>query len=265
MKTTKRLIWGCIIVTLIAGACFTGAGIAFGGTLHDGFGIHYGFSSRSSSKKTQTLPVDAFSSLTIDLTMGDIEVKEGAGFEVKIKDIPEDEYHVSIEQDTLKITTSQTWKFSIHMNALDYKVSVTVPKGTALENINIHSSMGDVTLDTINCTYVNIDQDMGDIDIRESKVNGDVEVDNRMGDIKFAGQVLGNMKVDDAMGDIKLLLNGSEAEYSYDLSTSMGDIKINGESSSDGVGGREKGGANSAAYHIEASDSMGDIKLEFLK
>lgn len=263
MKTSKKLLWGLIFATFIFGACLTGAGIALGGKLHDGFGLH--FNSGFTTAQTHTVSIEEFSSVSIDLSIGDIEITEGDSYKLEIKNLQEDEYSIDMRGTTLDIKTDIDYHINLFLNHLDYKMTLTIPRDVELEDVILHSHMGDIELNDVDMESLKITQDMGDIDVYDVIIDGDCELLNKMGDIKFRGKSWGLMHVDNKMGDIKLSIEDEEADYSYDLSTNMGDIKLNGESLNDGFVSKEKGGNKDAKYHIEVDDRMGDIKLEFLK
>lgn len=271
MKGAKKLVWVLVIVVFFLGACLAGAGVALGGQLHDGFGLHYTSDKNPyrSSNETKLHQLESFSSLDMDIAFGDIEIIEGDSFELEIKNIPEESYTIEMKDGTLHITSRMKEHkgyslFSGFQN-LNYKLTLRIPVEGEYESFLLHASMGDISLNNIITKNLQITQDMGDVHVEDVEVRGDSTIINRMGDIKFYGSSLGGLRVNNEMGDIKLVLQGSEEEYSYDLSTSMGDVKINGETMSDGLGGHVSGGVQKAPYHIEADGSMGDIKLEFLK
>lgn len=271
MRGAKKLIWVLVIVVFFLGACLTGAGVALGGQLHDGFGLHYtsGISPYRSSNETKLHQLESFSSIDMDIAFGDIEILEGDSYQLEVKNIPEENYTIEVVDETLHITSRmkehKNYSLLSGFQNLNYKLTLRIPMKGEYEGFLLHSSMGDISLSNVITKDLQITQDMGDVHVQDVEVRGDSTIINRMGDIKFYGSSLGKLSVNNEMGDIKMVLQRSEEEYSYDLSTSMGDVKINGETMSDGLGGYVSGGVPKAPYHIEADGSMGDIKLEFLK
>lgn len=267
MKTTRKVLWGFVLISFFLGACLVGAGIALGGKLHNGFGLHYIDREDSifSTGETKITQIEDFSSLSIDISIGDIEIKKGNSYKLEIKNIPEDEYDVTNENDTLLLHSTTEHRWNLNDIQQDYKITLTIPRDKELEDVVIYSRMGDIDIDDLIMSSLQITQDMGDIEVEDVIVNGDSELTNHMGDIQFSGKPLGYTTLHTSMGDIEMEIKEKEDSYFYELTTSMGDIKVNGKTLRDGLGSSVKNGDQGSAYTMEADSSMGDIKVEFLK
>ncbi|MDF2537863.1 MAG: hypothetical protein K0S76_884 [Herbinix sp.] len=111
-------------------------------------------------------------------------------------------------------------------------------KGITTGNISISNSYGDVTCDVITAEELDVALSSGDFDLEHA-------------DIK-------EITVSNSYGNITLALIGSQEDYSIDVDTSYGKIKVDGESYDehflyDNGGTRE----------IDADLSSGDITVKF--
>ena len=268
MRKGKGLACIIAIVCMIIGGCLAGAGFAMGGRFHDGFGIHlndFGWNTHDVTRSTNMKKIiseESFQQIYIDLHVGDIEVRRGSTYQVLVKNIPDENYDFSIKDGKLRLTTHDFNVSNLSFGSLEYEVILIVPEDASLERIELFSNMGDVDVEDVQWSYLMIEQQMGDVDISHTIVDGDVEIEQKMGDVKFEGEISGMANVHNAMGDIKMNLAYLEA---YDLKTSMGSIKVNDQSESHGIGGHIKSGNQNTKNILIAKNAMGDIKLEFKK
>lgn len=268
MRKGRRLAFIIAILCMIIGGCLAGAGFAIGGRYHDGFGIHlndFGWNIHDAARSTHTEKIiseDSFQQIYIDLHVGDIEIRRGSTYQVLVKNIPDEDYEFSIKDGKLSLATHDFDLSHLSFGSLEYKVTLVIPEDAAFERIELFSNMGDVDIEDVQSSYLMVEQKMGDVDISDTIIDGDMEIEQKMGDVKFEGEVSGMTTIHNAMGDIKMKLAYLDA---YDLKTSMGGIKVNNESESDGMGGHIKSGDQGTKNILIAKNSMGDIKLEYKK
>lgn len=80
---------------------------------------------------------------------------------------------------------------------------------------------------------------VGNVEITDGVVYGDVALDCGVGNFSMEGSVEGNLKADCGMGSMTLDLNGEEKEYNYKLSCGLGSIDVDGETYSNISGDKE--------------------------
>lgn len=271
MKTKK--IWIILaVICLCLGAALASAGFALGGQLHDTLGVHFGRDFRigmvdqaESTDATEVIELQEFKNLSMNITAGDIRIEQGNELSLNVKNVPDDEYEVVQEQDTLTISTKgMSHVFNFSLDALDYEFILTIPKDMTVTLIDVVSKMGEVKMNGITSDDIIVDQHMGDVELVDVICNNDMKIGQKMGDIEYEGSHPGNMDLANSMGEIDLEIYDSIDEYRYELNTSLGSIKTNREKQ-DGVSGTINGGPENATYLIQAKNSMGDIKVEFTR
>lgn len=223
---------------------------------------------KNAKKVTETLSEGDFSELDIDLDLGNVVIKSGAG-SVEWNGAEELKPEVSTESGKLKIR-QKDGKF-LKGAALTNTLTVSVP--SALKKLNIESDMGNLDVAGIGSDKTNLKVSAGNIVIKDSDL-GDLEADANAGDIKFdslsaekadldsnagniAGSVSGSfksLKADTDVGNIELKLECARSELSLDLKTDLGNVTVNGEKTGSGKSG-------SGASSLKARTDLGNITI----
>jgi len=120
-------------------------------------------------------------------------------------------------------------------------------------------SLGDLELKRITARTLDLTLSLGALVGDEVSTSESLTVENDMGSVVLAGAFEGHTKIVDDMGSVELTVAGAEADYGYDLRTSMGNVTINGKDAGDEADHR--GGTHT----IEVENSMGDIEIKFEK
>ena len=213
--------------------------------------------------------IGAFSSVDIDLGIGDLEIREGSDYTLSY-DYPENiapEYE--IKGGTLSVNEKT---HGINVNAsYDCKMVITVPSGTKLDDLDVKCSLGDIKIFGISSSMLTVDESLGaitinnaeydtmkvsnslgDVDVSGVKADSikgnlsmgslhmddvnikDVDCENNMGDIKFSGECK-YLNLDVDMGDIKV---DTHSDWEGTLKTDMGDVSLNGKKMGNRVNNR---------------------------
>lgn len=162
----------------------------------------------------------------------------------------------------------------------DKIVTLKIPQSVALSQIDVFSSIGDITLDGVNANFINVHSVKGTIDVKNltnatSKItiNGnftDVEMDNnlysscaissRFGDIKT--HVLENSNgstiLDLWIGDINVKTDTPTSLYKLSIATTYGQVIRNSENV-----GKTLNNDGFSAARISSSIFKGNFNLEF--
>lgn len=254
----------------------------------------------SGSKKVSSDTFDAddnIKSILVDIQYGDVKICHGDEDGKNLKDgeilvekrIREDlqTIEVSAEYDTLEIREDYSGFDSL--NSVDYwddregEIKIYISDGFVFEKVSIVNGTGDISIDRdlnigelsidmgtgdFSGNYsiqasgsVNISNGTGDIDLEDLICQGDVFIQNGVGDMDVQGELKGNVTVNNGTGDISLALRGDINTYSYDLSTGVGDVRVN-DRSYDGIGQEVKLDNNPGAGTITVENGVGDIDLD---
>ena len=211
----------------------------------------------------ETISLDDFDTIDIDLAIGEVVIKEGSKFSLAM-DFPEKympEYSVS--NGNLKITHRKAMNVGFsNMRNDDYKVELEVPKGVDFDLVKVNCSLGDIRINGLSADKFDIDESLGEIkldyitakdievcnsmgsvnirDAEAASLNGDlsmgdlrvesskidnVDCNNSMGSVSFEGQCEW-LDIDNNMGDIRV---DSKSDWKGTLECDMGSVKVNGE------------------------------------
>lgn len=270
MKKSKKILCGIACICILIGAIMMGAGLAMGGSINNGFRIRGDIFHLSSWRYDAnegraigevSLDVDEFDSIDLDVDYGDIEIKRGNDFEVLIENVPEDEYTVHQDSGTLKIKQKNSNVFNFGFNSLDYDYRYTIIVPRDMNVIKVNSAMGDIDMSNVNAEEIEVYQSMGAVDLQDVNVSDKLLIEQSMGEIDFIGVCEGSADFSNSMGDTDIEILADEADYQYELSTSMGTLEINGKKRGDGMNATFENG--NGKHRITADNSMGDISLEF--
>lgn len=132
-----------------------------------------------------------------------------------------------------------------------------LPANVSYDKFDISMSSGDVTMKALNCDCISIDNSYGNITCQEV-ISGDFDSELSSGDFEVTKSDLKDVNVDNSYGDVELDLIGSAKDYSLELSTSYGNIKVGDKSYEE-----EFNQDNDGAKKITADLSSGDIDINF--
>lgn len=216
-----------------------------------------------------------FESIEVDLDLGDVSVI-GADFYGIYFESSDADYRICYENvdNTLKI-----WdEANVDMfKGFTSDVTVYVPEGVLLDNLNVDVDMGDVNLYLCRAREAEITLELGDLyatdfytdgrlDVESSLgdvelwggFNGTMEISNDLGDVCVGGDLTGSLNIDADMGDVVLYLSGNKSDYCWSLEVDMGDIWVDSNSNSNG---HLSGG--SGRNVIDVSAEIGTINVSF--
>ena len=187
----------------------------------------------------------------------------------------EDATDFKVKTSTGDITvTDMNFEGEVKSSTGDIKIT----RGS-LGYVDILTSTGDITVDNIKSVSISANTSTGETRLINSSVSeklyvdtstGDVElIDDTLGrfevegstsDVKVNNSEIGKVKISVSTGEVELGLKGDEADYSFDLHSSTGDIRIGKDEYEDNLV-RERNTDNSVYVHT----STGDIDIDFNK
>ena len=221
----------------------TGVSLLCAGAICCGAAVHAGALDQKRYMKMLDLtdytdtPDGAFSSVLMDIESADVTVQNGSALSVAAKNVPEDSYSVTVENDTLHIQLSsnnEPWysftRFGFHpFSAPRAKITVTLPDAE-YQAVAVANSAGDCTvsldLDYGDCWVQNVTaasltavNKAGEIMISDSSVSGTASLVLNYGDLTAKNTEVQNLcKVKNDAGYINLTdfsCGSSEMELEY--------------------------------------------------
>ena len=177
-----------------------------------------------SSKVVVKLPSNYDKKVFVNVETGDINVSdfESADFDIYTRtgDIKVGKLnYIKTDSDTgdVKIDSSKT--VDVKSNTGDLRV------GT-VDYLTVKGRTGDVNVDTIN-NKVDIQHTTGDVRIERANITEDSYITNTTGDVKISSLVGAYVESSVKTGDTKINNNDRKAEYTINIKTTTGDIRVN--------------------------------------
>lgn len=207
----------------------------------------------------KVIELDAFSSLDIELSLIEMEIKQGDGYRLELIDVPQGTLKLEVTGSSLRIFNTYQKNMDYGINDFHNKVILTIPQ-QELEELKIDLSMGKLDIRDIQAKSIEIEGSMTMIRV-DNTVSQEVSIESSMADVRFSGEVLGDIRVVNSMANVDIKLSGKADDYSYELSNSMGSVSYD-RRSLDGFAS-EMSGNDDAPYRIMVENSMGNIDVRF--
>jgi hypothetical protein len=233
---------------------------------------------------------DNIESIDIKINYGKINIVEGDTFSIDAWHLMadsltsynndgtwyiNDESKHDISLFGLRVSVRQLFRWNDDMIP---KITITIPKGFVAEEFNLDIDAGEVKVDTIQAKGGSIIVDAGSLEIQNLTMLGeseyhvgagemilknliaqDIALDCGVGSIKLQGSLDGYNKISCGIGEVKLDLVGSENDYSYDISSGIGQVDIGGRS----YHNIDKSINNNSGKHLELDCGIGEISVDF--
>jgi DUF4097 and DUF4098 domain-containing protein YvlB len=171
-----------------------------------------------------------------------------------------------------------------NINATAQNAEITAKSGDiTIKNFNanalvVNNSFGDITMDHVTVAQLTSLIKSGDYKVRNSTIGrtdvtsqfGKIDAEDitttqlnakcKSGDMKLRGTFTGNTIIESEFGKVDFSTPQKETQYSYDLSTKFGDVKVNGDKAT--AKNKQNIGAENT---LKISNSSGDIDVRFDK
>ena len=163
--------------------------------------------------------------MQVTISYGDFELKNAAS---KVADI-------TLSSGTSKISEFQAGKLNFtnsYGNAIFTKINtdeMKLPSEVSYDSFDINMSSGDVTINQLNVNSASIRDSYGNISLNKITAE-DFRMDLSSGNLELKDGDLQHIDVSNSYGDVTLQLIGIESDYSMNLNTSYGDIKVGSNS-----------------------------------
>lgn len=209
---------------------------------------HNGVGSYSGEKQlVESGELTGITAVDVDMDCGDVYLREGTEISVSLEwNLEHYTMTYRVENGVLKVE-DESWegvKLGDNFN-MDCKATLTIPAGTALDELDLSTEFGDIEVDAaITAKEADLSTSMGDISCRSLQAK---ELDAKSD-----------------MGDVILHLPGGREEYNWDLETNMGTLTVDGQTQSSGMGDIAALGGYGPNY-VTAEAAMGDIQVHFSK
>lgn len=223
-----------------------------------------------------------------------VKIVRGDSFSINAENVPENYIESHVENGTWIINQNRDSVFNIfgarvHLDGLRYwrwwrydnpEITITIPADFTADSFKLDVGAGDVMIKEIIASKAdftasagrlviehasisdeaNYDVGAGSIEIKELQANN-VSIDCGVGRIFIEGTITGNNDITCGVGSVKLKLEGKEEDYSYEIESGVGSIKI-GNRHYSGIS-NEKITNNGTAGVIKLDCDVGNITVDF--
>ncbi|NLL93194.1 MAG: DUF4097 domain-containing protein [Clostridiales bacterium] len=248
------------IFGIMAGICFT-VGIAMvciaaangAGSLYD----FWSSNGNAQMDKLEDKDTAEFKSIVVDTNVSTVEIVYGDTYGYEISYVSSNTASAKVVDGTLEIIIKEENKgfnFFNFIGMQEGKITIYVKKDQTLENLEISTNVGNVTLEEMEVTKkTKVEANVGDIDVTGTYKNSTV-LETNVGNIKFDGAITGKGELSADIGDVKVTLEGRD--YEIDSSTNVGDVKVDDKNK-----GKDYESENSSDNKLGVYTNIGDIKI----
>lgn len=225
-------------------------------------------SGNSINNSEQTVNIADITSLDIEVKYTNLIIRNGDTFRYETNN--DNIVYRQSNNNTLKIEEKHSWTLGNTQSDL----VIYIPENFNLNKINIEAGAGKVEIENLNAESLDLELGAGEASIsnlnvtsrckleggagRLNVLNGNLnnlDLDMGMGEVNINALITGNSDIDAGIGTLNLNLQGSKADYRIRLDKGVGNIRINGENTSNGSTYGE--GANL----IKIDDGIGNINI----
>lgn len=139
-------------------------------------------------------------------------------------------------------------------------ITVTLPEGQALEEIDLLLKAGELTADRLSAEKLTVETGAGRVSIQDFSA-AEARLVCTAGSLSGKGDATEQIEVACSVGEVNLTLKGSKQDYDYELECGIGEVNC-GHDRYSGIG-RVVHLDHQAAKRIKVSCGIGQIKLDY--
>lgn len=167
--------------------------------------------------------------LDINMAIGDVVIKQGSSFNVDFKGHEDLKPEVTLKDGKLSVKQKKNVKIkSVNLGNYKSDLTVTVPSGVKLTDLEADLDMGDLNISDVSCKKLDADLAMGNLEIKNVEAEK-IFADNDMGDCKIYDSEFEDLTADCDMGNVKVKLTDSVDNYGISAKCDMGNVSIDGD------------------------------------
>ena len=231
-------------------------------------------------------------SIDIDVSYGEVDIQTGETFSIDASRLPENGLEAYVENGTWMIKEKgdkehiRIFDFNIPEDGILWDsyntpiITITVPEDFTADDFKLKVSAGEVTAEKINAKTGEFEVSAGRFTVDELNITDksdysvgagqieinsiqakDITVDCGVGEIVIEGSVFGDNDITCNVGNVELYLDGTEDDYSYDITRSLGNIDV-GEESYQNVSEKVIN-HNGAENKLKLNCEIGNITVDF--
>lgn len=229
-------------------------------------------------------------SIDLQVAFGEVIIKNGDSFSIDANHIVENSLKSYVEDGVWYIDEGYNTSRSIFGGNISFgnfglwnrkyspKIVITVPEDFQADSFHIDVDAGDVQIDTIiakegsfsvgagrlTVDHIKIEHesrysvDAGSMTLSDVELK-DITLDCGVGKITVRGVLVGDNDISCDLGDIELDLKGDSKDYSYDISSDIGNVTVDGRKYYNGLSSIDNKTGNS----LKLDCGIGKITVDF--
>lgn len=181
----------------------------------------------------------------------------------------------SITNGLLSLSNQSAFAGWLGVTNLRCNVTLTVPEGTVLEQIDIQTDVGDLFFEKITAQNCELEADVGDVDLNDCTIDnltvtadvGDIDIDDSTlatlevnadtGNFSLQNGTFTNLEAETDVGAIAIDSSRDLSDYELELECELGELSINGEAYP------KEYKIRGSAGNIHATAELGDIEITY--
>ena len=285
----KRFMKWCLILTgllLAVGMGLHTAGAAMGGRYEsdayfarrwgdfadrwDGISGHWrylgGLLGTPQSKDSGAID-ETINAIEVDVDCGDVRLSQGENFAVYMEwNLRGFTMDYKVEDGVLKVESESKSGFLNGVSGWKNEVTITVPSLAGLKKVDLNTNLGDIDV-TASCVVgdLQLTTNLGDIDVDAPITATGADLNTDLGDVECKGVLAGELNVKTNLGDADVDLPWEKDRYLWELETSLGELKMDGEKQSGDVGGAHKLRGGTGSNRVTVRSDLGDVGVSFAR
>lgn len=267
MKISAGRVLGLAMVLLIGGGalCFGAYMMGADPSIHWN-GLRIGsngvnnISDDTYNKEVKTISeaLEAFNEISLNLNAMDLEIKTGATYQLEAKYFKKSEISYKVDDGKLLIKQSGKQHSLFGVNNQIGKVTIYIPEGKTLEDVDIHLGVGEAYIENMTTDTLDLNGGVGEIIIK-NLVSKETDIKVGVGEIEIQGDLQGETSIKGGVGGLYLDLVGDEKAYSYDIEKGIGETTINNHTYEAFKDVKEN---NDGANLISIKTGIGEIRVK---
>ena len=212
------------------------------------------------SKEFNTISekLENFDKITLNIDTMDLEIKTGDTYQLDATYLKEGGFSYEVKKGELVVKQSIEHRSLFGFNNKIGKMTLYIPEGKSLENMDIEMGIGEAHIDNMVTDAFELKGGVGEVVIN-NLVSQDTDTKIGVGDVKIQGDLKGKTSIEGGIGSFYLELVGAEKEYNYNIKKGLGETRINNRTY-EGFGDTTED--NDAANQITIDSGIGEIKIK---
>ncbi|MCM1106796.1 MAG: DUF4097 domain-containing protein [Blautia sp.] len=199
--------------------------------------------------------LEDFSAISVDASVMSLTIQPGETASISYKGNKKLAPTYEVSGNELIVT--QNAKINKFWGNKKCNVTITVPRDSFYDCIEISSDVGDIDLSRLQGNVLKLETAVGDIDIEDCSFEN-MEINADVGDVDIEKCSFTTIETNASVGDIDVESAQDLSDYTIDLSTDIGEVSVNDRDyrrsyEQEGVSGKS----------VSLYNSTGDISLSY--